>query len=99
LYLQTTSAFTYECYGTVFETLLLLILGVMSDLWSLDREALASLQKQEEEKLMQQLLAGVAWEDTAAQRERIAEVANVLYKKKNPGAFSDPASTAMRNHE
>lgn len=71
----------------------------MNDLWSLDRETLASLQKQEEDKLNQQLLAGAAWEDTASQRERIAELANVLYKKMNPGAFSDPAASALRDHE
>jgi hypothetical protein len=66
------------------------------ELWALDVTDLQSRYTRETEKLHKLLLEGVDWEQTAMQRQKIAAVYSVLYKKLNPSQFENPAENNLR---
>ena len=71
----------------------------MRDYWSMDINALMEIKDKEEKKLIEVLLTGTDWQETKDQIQVIAELSTIIYKKMNPGSFSNPAERAFRNHD
>jgi|GEM_PF-3272991 len=71
---------------------------VQRDLWNMNMEDLNQLYEKGMEKLQQRLLSGASWEETSGERRELAVISSVLYKKRNPTHFGNPAEERRREH-
>lgn len=59
-------------------------------------DKLQSLYREEERQLEQKLLAGASWEELAEDRRRLGELSTIIYKRRHPAQFGNPAENASR---
>ncbi len=67
------------------------------ELWNLNLEQLNALYQEEEEKLLQSLLAGRTWKEVIEQRRTVGELYTLIFKKTNQAHFNNPAEHTLLN--